>query len=456
MCSAIKCGGQAEVCHLSLLCNDVQAMDVSPLLKILFVFAGLLALTRLKVHLGVSLLLGGLALCLWAGRGISQTAGDLLHAVSLPELWLLLLITALIFEYGRHMAEERNARVIMNTARSWGGRHGRAVSLMTIPAAIGLVPMPGGALFSAPLVEQTTSGESWDPAWKASVNYWFRHTWEYWWPLFPVVIVTLSIFQLEIWQFILMQLPLSLATLVAGYLILIRPHLTALAHHEKHTTTPSRRGWIIALPLFIVILCTLILPGALQHAAPELTLQTRKLLAMLIGLALGLMIILRDSGPDAHRTLIRTLCDRKVLSLLGTVGGVILFKILLDRAGLLPLAGERLIESGIPLVLVVALLPFIAGLVTGIAIGFAGISFPLLAGLASSPETGLAPASTLMLGFAFGYAGMMLSPVHLCFVLSRGYFSVPIARMYRYIAPCSIVPPATAVVLYLLMTKAGW
>lgn len=432
-------------------------MDISPLLKILLVFAGLLALTRLKVHLGFSLLLGGIVLCFWAGHSPAQTVDDLLYAFSLPELWLLLIITALIFEYGRHMAEERNARVIMNVARNWGGHHGRAVSLMAIPAAIGLVPMPGGALFSAPLVDQTAPGDDWSPAWKASVNYWFRHVWEYWWPLFPVVIVTLSIFHLEIWQFILMQFPLSLAALAGGYLLMIRPHLAALARRDATPDAPpSRRVWIIALPLFIVVLCTLVLPGALQLAAPELTLQTRKLLVMLIGLAIGLTIILRDSGPGAHRAFLRTLCDRKVLSLLVTVGGVIVFKTLLDRAGLLPLAGERLIESGIPLVLVIAFLPFIAGLVTGIAIGFAGIAFPLLAGLAASPETGLAPASTLLLGFAFGYAGMMLSPVHLCFVLSRGYFTVPIERMYRYIAPCSIFPLVTAIVMYFFMTKAGW
>lgn len=429
-------------------------MDISPLFKILIVFAGLLTMTRLKLHLGASLSLGGIALCLWAGRGVVQTAQDLRYAFSLPELWLLLVITALIFEYGRHLSDDRNSRVIMAAARSWGGRHGQAVSLMALPAAIGLVPMPGGALFSAPLVDQSAQGRDGNPAWKASVNYWFRHTWEYWWPLFPVVIVTLSIFQLEIWEFILMQLPMSIATIAGGYLILIRPHLNALAGHRDSPAPEAGRGWWIALPLLLVILCTVALPGLLQHAAPEMALQTRKLLAMLIGISLGLILILRDSGPGAYAQFVRTLCERRVPRLLATVGGVILFKTLLERSGLLPAAGERLIESGIPLLLVVALLPFIAGLVTGIAIGFAGISFPLLAGLAST-HTGLEPASTLLLGFAFGYAGMMLSPVHLCFVLSRGYFSVPLERMYRYVAPCTIFPLITAIAMYLLLVRAG-
>ncbi len=430
-------------------------MDISPLFKILLVFAGLLTLTRFKVHLGAALTLGGTALGLWAGRGAMQTAQDLLHAFALPELWLLLVITALIFEYGRHLSAERNARVIMGAARNWGGRHAQAISLMTLPAAIGLVPMPGGALFSAPLVEQSAPGAQWDPAWKASINYWFRHTWEYWWPLFPVVIVTLSIFELEIWQFILMQLPLSLATLIGGYALLIRPRVKAPTRREAPVQAEPGRGWFIVLPLFLVIACTLTLPAVLSLAIPEMALQTRKLLAMLIGISLGLIPILRDSGPNAHATFLRTLGQRNVLSLLATVGGVILFKSMLEQSGLLPLAGNELLESGIPPILIVAFLPLVAGLVTGIAIGFAGITFPLLAGLASS-HTGLAPASTLLLGFAFGYAGMMLSPVHLCFVLSRGYFSAPLGAMYRHLIPCTVIPVITAIAMYVLLSRAGW
>lgn len=431
-------------------------MEFSPLLKILLVFAGLLALTRLKVPLGLSLTLGGLALCLWAGRGVEQTAADLGFALVQAELWLLVLITGLILEYGRHMAEDRNARVIMNAARQWGGHHGRAAGLMAIPAAIGLVPMPGGALFSAPLVDQTAAGDAWSPAWKASVNYWFRHVWEYWWPLFPVVIVSLSIFTMEIWAFILMQLPLSLATLVAGYVLMIRPHLAKLAAHPGFEEIQADRGWIVAFPLLVVVAATLLLPPVLGWLIPDWGAQTRKLVAMLIGLVVGLVPLLRDSGEGAVRTFLHNWLQRKVWMLLTTIMGVILFKTLLDQSGLLPEAGNRLIESGIPLVLVVAFLPFVAGLVTGIAIGYAGIAFPLLAGLAASPATGLAPYSTLLLGFAFGYAGMMWSPVHLCFVLTRGYFGVSVPAILRYIVPASLLPLATAIVMYVVMIRLGW
>ena len=54
------------------------------------------------------------------------------------------------------------------------------------------------------------------------------------------------------------------------------------------------------------------------------------------------------------------------------------------------------------------------------------------------------------LAFASGFAGVMLSPVHLCFVLTREYFSADTAIVYhRLIAP-SLIVLAAVVVPYLI------
>jgi hypothetical protein len=429
-------------------------MEFSPLIKLLVVFASLLALTRLCVHLGAALALGGIALCVWAGRGMA-TGSDMAAALGQSELWLLMLNILLIMEYGRYLGNTRNASIIMDSARAWGGRHGRAFSLVALPAVIGMVPMPGGALFSAPLVGQTVPGPEWDTDWKAAVNYWFRHLLEYWWPLYPVVIVTLSIFKLELWQFILIQLPVSLAALGGGYFVLIHPHLAVLKQHELTVRPARRRLAMILLPIALTVGGALGLPGVLAWVWPELPLQTRKLLAMLIGLMAGLVIILRDTEPEDRRKFLPSLVDPKTLSILAVLGGAIFFKGMMDRSGLLPLASESLLDAGIPLVLVVAVLPFVAGFVTGVAMAFAGAAFPLLAGLAANPETGLTPAAVLVLGFACGYAGMMWSPIHLCFILSRSFFTASQRGLYRYIIPASMAPLGVALILYYVFLNGG-
>lgn len=425
------------------------------LFKILIIFAAMLILTRWKVHMGLALFAGGVAVSLWAGRGVAVMAVDVVGVLKSAELWLLMLITLLIFEFGRHMSEDRNANVIMGWAKAWGGRHGRALSLMAMPAVIGLVPMPGGALFSAPLVAQTVTEETWDPAWKSSVNYWFRHTWEYWWPVFPVVIVTLAIFDMEIGRFIAMQLPLSITTIAVGYWVLIRPHVGKLIVSTPSGTLSVRAAGRVAVPLVIVVLCTIFLPSLLGEWVPAITVQTRTLMAMLVGLLVGLILIFMDSTSSPLRDWVGRLRDRKAWDLIATIAGVIFFKNLLSQSGLVPVAGDQLSASGIPLTGIAVLLPLVAGFVTGIAIGFAGISFPLLLGLANAPGTEISAASILFLGFASGYVGMMVSPVHLCFILSRGYFSASLKGMYRYIIPCAGLTWFTALILYVIRLQMG-
>ena len=63
------------------------------------------------------------------------------------------------------------------------------INLIIFPALIGLLPMPGGAIFSAPMVKDLgrKSGFSGDKL--SFVNYWFRHIWEYCWPLYPGVLL---------------------------------------------------------------------------------------------------------------------------------------------------------------------------------------------------------------------------------------------------------------------------
>ena len=105
---------------------------------------------------------------------------------------------------------------------------------------------------------------------------------------------------------------------------------------------------------------------------------------------------------------------------------------------------------------VVAILPFVAGLVTGIAIGYAGPAFPLIVGIMEAEGSGLTPMATLVLAFGFGYAGMMLSPVHLCLVLTKDYFATPYRGVYRHIWGCVVVLLAASILGYGLLLRAGW
>ena len=145
------------------------------------------------------------------------------------------------------------------------------------------------------------------------------------------------------------------------------------------------------------------------------------------------------------------LATPKTVNVFMTLAGVMIFQSLLKLSGLIPLAGQELSIARVPVELIIAFLPFLAGLVTGIAIGFAGTAFPIVVGFISTGNIGIQPMAALVLAFSMGYAGMMLSPVHLCFLLTVDYFSASFIKVYRYILPCVITVMFFGVMLYLTL-----
>ncbi len=421
-------------------------MEFSAVAKILIVFFAVLAVSRLRVPLGMGLIGGGLTLDLWSGKSLQALPPDLWQALMRPELWLLATTITLIMEVGYFMASDENGKAIVSMARRYGGKHGQAVSLVLIPAAIGLVPMPGGALFSAPLVGRTAENSSNSAEWKAAVNYWFRHILEYWWPLYPVVIVTLSIFTLQTWKFMLLQIPFTFISLAAGYFFLLRTHKFSFTPDEpEEGNIPSIVR--VLLPIIVIVLTTLLLPGFFQRILPGLNPASWKLLSMLTGLGVSLAII-RRYGDRNNRKMFSGLASKKTLNVFITLAGVMIFESLLNSSGLIPLAGQELSQGRVPIALIIAFLPFLAGLVTGIAIGFAGAAFPIVVGFISAGEISMQPMAALVLAFSMGYAGMMLSPVHLCFLLTVDYFSASFIKVYAYILPCALSVMVFGVIVY--------
>ncbi|OGV67358.1 MAG: hypothetical protein A2283_09115 [Lentisphaerae bacterium RIFOXYA12_FULL_48_11] len=433
-------------------------------IKILMVFAAVLILNRLKLNLGMALILGGIGLNLWGGLTVQITVSNLGNAFLNTELWFFILVMALIIEVDHYMTEEKNSAEIVAATQRWGGKHGRALTLMSLPAVMGLIPSPAGALFSAPFVEQASGREDGSPEWKTAVNYWFRHLWEYWWPLYPGVIIAMSVFSMiPSWQFVSVQIPYTILSITLGYLFLVRSHIPRLAGISVNTEGDNRRAFFLLTPLLIVLASLFVLPLPLSRILPGMNMQVRKLLAVVLGLVMALLLIVWDGrrgkgGPTVStgRKMFSTLFTRSSLSIQFSLVGVLVFQFMLEKSGLLPAAGKELVSSGIPLVIAVAILPFLGGMITGIASGFTGTAFPLLVGLMNTEGSGLTPLSTLVLGYGFGYVGLLLSPVHLCLLVTRDYFSATLSKVYMQLLPGVAVILIYSIVVHFVLRVLGW
>ena len=425
-------------------------MSIPATIKIIVSFIFILLITRKKCPLSISLILGAILLDFWAGSSAIAVAHHLGQSLQNPEVWLMVVIIFLLLRLAAFITQPMFTHNLIGNIRAWSKSHGRAIGMMLLPATIGLIPMPGGALVSAPMVQQIMPEEKWKPEWKAAVNYWFRHVWEYWWPLFPVVVLSLSIFDMATWQYLACMIPFSLTAIAAGYFFLIRPYRHELKEAANHEHVERKPVWMIFLPLCIVVMGTLLFPYLLTLCFPELPQNISKLCAMSFSILLALVTLLCSPSPG-KKHMAQGMFSKQSINQLFLLASVVVFRDILEYTGVLGLSGQEIYEAGLPFIFVAAFLPFLAGLVTGIAIGFAGVAFPFILGMMDSGATNHSVFSILCLSFGFGYVGMLLSPVHLCLIMSKEYFETHLSQIYKTIALPTACIAALSLALYVAL-----
>ena len=110
---------------------------------------------------------------------------------------------------------------------------------------------------------------------------------------------------------------------------------------------------------------------------------------------------------------------------------------------------DELMTYGIPPILLILIMPFFSGFILGIAVGFVGASFPLIVPLIPAHDT-FTYLLYAVLAYTFGYMGMMLSPVHLCFLVTKDYFKAGAGGSYSYVVKTSIAVLLSAVLLFFI------
>jgi hypothetical protein len=155
------------------------------------------------------------------------------------------------------------------------------------------------------------------------------------------------------------------------------------------------------------------------------------LTSVFVGLAVCLAMVVWQNRLTGAKVF-HAVFNKAALPMLLLVLGIMVFKGLLLESQAVASIRDELVQYNIPPMVAILLLPFISGFVTGIALGFVGASFPLVVPLLAG-KTGLDFMAHAGLAYTFGYMGMMMSPVHLCFLVTKDFFSASLFKSYRYI-----------------------
>jgi hypothetical protein len=126
-----------------------------------------------------------------------------------------------------------------------------------------------------------------------------------------------------------------------------------------------------------------------------------------------------------------------------------IFKRTLQVSGGVEIIPEVFTKLGIHPFIVLFIIPFFIGMMTGLTPAAVGIGLPVLLPIIVQGEPNLYYA---MLAFTGGFVGVMSSPVHLCLVVTRNYFKADLGKIYKMLILPLIIISLSA--LALVMVRA--
>ncbi len=408
------------------------------IIKIILSLTFILILNRITDRLYLAVACGTIFLAVISGHSPESMAVIVTEKVLSPNTIFLMVIIFQVIWLSSQMSE---TGVMKDLVASINNGLSKRTSMAVLPAVIGLLPMPGGALFSAPLVDECDADNGVGSLEKTMINYWFRHIWEYWWPLYPGVLLAVDLTGMPIVQFMLIQFPLSLVSVLAGYLFILRK--IEHVQNEKSSGFMALRETLDHIAPVIIII---IVYAVIKVFIPTLS-GLNKYFPMITGILFAqLYLQLKRPMPFINWKLIilssKTL-KLAILVLFILIYGAFISSPLPDGSLIMDHMKDELSSSGIPLFFVIILIPFISGVTTGIAVGFVGASFPIIVSLAGGD------ISYLVLAYGFGYMGMILSPVHVCLVVTAEHFKTDVGITIKSLLKPAVFLMAGIIIIHL-------
>ena len=388
----------------------------------------IVVLLRFKVLIGPAILSGGLLIWLFESRSFEKLWIAFTETLTMQRTWDLLLCLYFVMCLEVELRKSGSLHGMVVTLRNIFSSN--KVTLAFMPAFLGLLPSLGGARFSAPIVQEASEGIAVDDEQKSAINLWFRHIFEFSNPLMPGVILACGIANVSIGDLIDQVGWVTILCFVLGWIFLIIP--LKITDLEKATNTQHDRtiDWKSLVLAFGPIVTSFLLIVAFNVQA---------------ALAMGLVVVafiplyFWFKRPISVKSVFTESLDKKLFF---NVICILYFIQLLTVIGTLDEIVSVFNNSSLPQAVIIACLSFIFGVMTGMGQGYIAIVMPIVALMA--------PGNIVLVGIAmvYGMAGQMVTPTHLCILVTVEYFK---CRLWKTIGKCGVLS-----LLMVLIFSAYW
>lgn len=287
--------------------------------------------------------------------------------------------------------------------------------IAAIPAVFGLLPMMGGALLSAPFIDNEAEKLGLSAEEKSSINVWFRHPWFFVSPLSPTLLIIAGLTGINLYSIILFNLPVFISYILLGYLAMLRPI------RKVHGRLSDKRGAVAMIIKGSSPIVLTILTNILGVPLP---------ISIILGIILTFIL-----GRLNWKSTLSTIKNGFKWELVAAVLGVMYFRYVVKFGGVDSFIIQQAESLGIPSIVFLTAIPLMFGIITASPSASVVMSTPL----AMSIYGGLLTPNQVSMLYISTVVSYNLSPLHLCLVLTVSYFKPNLHDVYKRLVPLFII-----------------
>ena len=366
----------------------------------------------------LALVVGGLILGLLTITPI-KVCTQIVVTITNVDILLLAIAVSVIPLIGGIMEYSGELDLLLNNLRI-----GKRGLLILVPALVGMLPMPGGALLSAPMVQKVASEESGEL--KTAINIWFRHLLILIYPLSAALIAATKIVGFTVYDVLPYLLVWFVLAFALGYLFF----LVKIGDKHTHKSDFSLRGLLIPISILMV---APVIDFAIQRAF----ILKYKSISTLVGVLMSLILAVRLSPKRINY--------RKIITKMRPweFGAIILGMFIFFNIFKVSPIADRIAGIEVSPITLSIWGGFLLGFATGRVQLPASIILPIY--LTKSGNMSGFVFSLIYVSIFFGY---VISPVHPCVAITVSYFKT---SMMGFIKKC-ILPVAIIMLTVVILT----
>lgn len=391
------------------------------LLVVIISFLLIPILIRKKVKLSYTLLIVAAVLAIFSNIGIESAISSVFYVFINPPSRSTVLTVMMISILGGLMGHYKVLEGIVGSLEKV--IKNKKNILMIIPAFIGLLVIPGGALLSAPFINNLGEELKIIPPKRAAINLIFRHLAMYVMPFSTGLLIVASSFpDLSIGKIILYNILFLLLIVITGYFLFIKEIKVDIVSKRENLGRNLIKLGILTSPIYIPVIISL---------STGLPFYITLLISIVVVYFLG-------NKEDFIKTLIKSISWHTILTMIAIL---IIKEIILNMDSLLEIFMTMF--SNNDNILYTLLIFFVTSLFFGFITGNQGASLAIILPMISQLNV-TNDMLYIYIYFAYisAFMGYYFSPLHLCQAFTvelMGVNTVDLYKEYKYYAPIMFV-----------------